>query len=395
MRILLVANTLPSTDISGVGEQVLQLAAGFEARGHRVEVMSRTRRGLGRHKLLFPLTVVPRLLGSLRRFRPHVVQVHESDGALAALVTATVRALLEPRPAIIALLQVSYVQEWRAVRPLKFEGRVLGRPGGRELRFKWSKALLQVALGCLTAEMSDIVMAPSRRTAAELERDYQVRHVEVLPNVMGGRVVEAVSDPAVGEVDGCLLYVGRLRLRKALEVLFESLLLLPPGAPRLLVVGDGEHLGRLERRARQMKLGSRVVFLGRRAPGEVRYLMGRARALVVPSIYEGMPLVILEAMEHGLPVVATRVSGIPEVVEDGVTGWLVAAEDPIALAVALSEVAEQAEEAQARGVAGRQALLERFGTAQAVERWSQIVVESGPLIGPESGATDGTEESRR
>lgn len=377
MRILLIANTLPPTDISGVGEQVLQLAAGLESSGHEVEVLSRSRRGLGKIKLLFPLTVAFRLLRRLTRFRPHVVQVHESDGALAALLTATLRAFLIPRPAIVGLLQVSYTEEWRAVRPLRFEGRVLGRPGGRELRFKWLKAPQLIVLGYLTAYLSDLVMAPSRRTAAELERDYRIGRVHVLPNVMGGRNVEEPADAVAEEFDGCLLYVGRLRVRKAVEVLLESLTRLPAETPRLVIVGDGEHLERLKRKAARLGLDRRrVVFLGRRTPGQVRDLMRRALALVVPSIYEGMPLVILEAMERSLPVVATRVSGIPEVVEDGVTGWLVPAENPVALAKALQEVTSSPEAARQRGEAGRRAVAERYGVERAAVRWQRIVVES-------------------
>ena len=231
-------------------------------------------------------------------------------------------------------------------------------------------------------------MAPSRRTAAELERDYRIGSVEVLPNVMGGREVEESTDPADG-VDGCFLYVGRLRIRKAVEVLLESMSRLPADAPRLLIVGDGEHLERLERHAQRFGVASRVAFLGRRSAGQVRDLLRRALALVVPSIYEGMPLVILEAMERSLPVVATAVSGIPEVVQDGVTGWLVPAEDPGALAAALREAAADPAAAAARGEAGRGVVLERYSVDRAAERWLRIIVESGCPVGPQSGPASG------
>ncbi len=376
MRILLVANTLPPADISGVGEQVLQLAAGLQAAGHEVRVLGRGRGGARGPKLLFPLAVLPAFLREWWRFRPQVVQVHESDGALAALAAAVLGAA--GRGATLsALLQVSYLEERRAVRPLVADGRVLGRPGFAERRFRWLKAPLQAALGCLTAWLADVVMAPSQATAAELRRDYRIDDVAVLPNVTGGLERRAAESEAVESegTRGALLFVGRLRIRKGVEVLLEALARpeLASRSARLLVAGDGEHRARLERRARDLGLGDRVRFLGRRDAGGVRRLLAGARALVVPSIYEGMPLVVLEAMEAGLPVVASAVSGIPEVVVDGETGWLVPPEDPVALAAALERALADPEESARRGAAGRRRLDARFRPEAAVRTWLEII----------------------
>ena len=360
LRVLLVANTLPPRDVSGVGGQVLQLAAGWRPAGFDVEVLGRGPGQVGGPKVLFPLFAVPAVRRALRRFRPHVVQVHESDGGLAALLVRRLAPRLDLKPRLVALLQVSYVEERRAVRPLVADGRVLGRPGGVERRFRWLKAPLQIALGRLTARVADLVLAPSAATVAELRRDYQVRDAAVVPNVTGGLDVEPSE---VDEPPGYLLFVGRLRIRKGVEVLLEAL---PPGA-RLLIAGDGEH-----RAALQSRPG--VKLLGRCDAGRVRGLLRGAAALVVPSIYEGMPLVVLEAMEAGVPVVASRVSGIPEVVEDGVTGWLVPPEDPKALAAALSEVLERPDEARRRGEAGRRRVDERFRPMNAVAAWRRAVL---------------------
>jgi glycosyltransferase involved in cell wall biosynthesis len=376
LRVLLIANTLPPDDISGVGEQVLQLAAGLRGRGHEVEVLGRSRGTIGRIKLLFPLTIVWRAHRLVAHFRPHVVQVHESDGALAALWIRVIGALASPVPKVVALQQVSYLEEWRAVRPLRDRGRVVGRPGLRELGFKWFKAPLQIVLGRLTAHLADVVLAPSRTTAGEIERDYGVTGVEVLPNVMGGREVALEEDSTLGDEKGFLLYVGRLRIRKGVEVLLEALAGDEGPKPTLVVVGAGEHRKRLEQASGERGLEASVRFVGRRSPGQVRYLMGRAAALLVPSIYEGMPLVILEAMEAGLPVVASAVSGIPEVVEPGITGWLVPAEDASALAAALSELQKDPEAASRRGAAGRESVAGRFSAERAAATWDQIVVES-------------------
>src|SRR4030095_1397773 len=122
---------------------------------------------------------------------------------------------------------------------------------------------------------------------------------------------------------GYLLFVGRLRIRKGVEVLLECSRALRLRFPStvLRIAGDGEHRGRLERKAAELGLGPAVAFLGSRDAAGGRTLLRGAAALIVPSTYEGMPLVILEAMEAGVPVVASRVSGIPEVVMDGETGW--------------------------------------------------------------------------
>jgi glycosyltransferase involved in cell wall biosynthesis len=379
MRILLVANTLPPEDVSGVGEQVLQLAAGLTGRGHEVEVLGRGSGGAGGPKLLFPLTVVPAVRQAVRWLRPHVVQVHESDGALAALWLHRARRRLAPRPLLAALLQVSYVEELRAVRPLTApDGRVLGRPGAVERRFRRCKAPLQVLLGRLTARLADVVLCPSRATAAEVERDYGVRGTRVLPNVTGGLPRPGPAAAAAGDdaPAGCLLFVGRLRIRKGVEVLLEALAELARrgrGTPPLLIAGDGEHRGALERKTAELGLGERVRFLGRRGAADVQRLLRQARALVVPSIYEGMPLVVLEAMEAALPVVASRVSGIPEVVMDGETGWLVPPEDPEALAAALEELLADPEEARRRGEAGRRRVEDLYRPAAAAQLWEEAV----------------------
>lgn len=379
-RILLVANTLPPRDVSGVGEQVLQLAAGLRERGHEVTVMGRGPDGARGPKLLFPLAAVPAARRAVRRLSPHVVQVHESDGALVALWLRLAGRRLDPPPLLAALLQVSYRQERRAVRALRDpSGRVLGRPGWSEIAFRWLKAPLQVALGRLTARLARVVLAPSAATAAEVERDYLaggVVGVAVVPNVTGGLPV-AVEGGEEGEPEapGYLLFVGRLRIRKGVEVLLEAMASLAESHPeaRLLIAGDGEHRAALEARVAALGLGGTVRFLGRASAGRVRALLGGARALVVPSIYEGMPLVVLEAMAAGVPVVASRVSGIPEVVSDPETGWLVPPEDPSSLARALAEALAGEAAARRRGEAGRRRVSETFTPAAAAAAWEEAV----------------------
>lgn len=138
------------------------------------------------------------------------------------------------------------------------------------------------------------------------------------------------------------LAVGRFVEKKGFAHLLRALALAGDRAPlSLRFVGDGPLRGELESLSASLGLGSRVSFAGWRSSAEVALEMARADLLVVPSVtardgdMEGLPTVIVEAMATGLPVVGTRHSGIPEIVEAGVTGWLVDERDEPALAEAL------------------------------------------------------------
>ena len=225
MRVLLIANTLPPDDLSGVGEQVLQLATGLRANGHEVEILGRGGAGAEGPKVQFPLRIVAPALARIEAFAPDVVQVHESDGGLLARRLG--RRQFGQRPVLVALLQVSYVEERRAVRPLRHGGEILGRPGAVERRFRWLKAPLQILLGRWSARAADCVLAPSAATARELERDYGARNVRVVPNASGGWPVDELAMAGVSSAEAGarpLLFVGRLRIRKGVEVLLQGAL---------------------------------------------------------------------------------------------------------------------------------------------------------------------------
>ncbi len=386
VRILLIANTLPPVDLSGAGEQVVQLAHGLEEAGHQVHVLGRGPGGARGPKVLFPLTIVLPALRAIRRLAPDVVQLHESDGGLlAAALRLRQRSYL-----LTALQQVSYLRELRVVRPLRGgSGEVIGRPTGSELVFKWLRAPVQLVLGWLTARCADVVFAPSATTAAELRQDYGARGVTVLPNATGAPIDRPATAPGTGAATpgtgaatpgtgaatpGIFLYVGRFRIRKGVEVLLHAMALLEGRGVdvSLDLVGDGERADRLRELARRLELRS-VRFLGRQSAAEIRRRLESTPVLVVPSTYEGMPLVILEAMEAGCAVVASAVSGIPEVVVDGETGWLVPPEDPAALADAMEAAAEAEGEVERRGAQGRARLEELYRPHAVARQWIERI----------------------
>jgi glycosyltransferase involved in cell wall biosynthesis len=101
-------------------------------------------------------------------------------------------------------------------------------------------------------------------------------------------------------------------------------------------------------------------------------LLAQAQAFVLPSQTEGISLTLLESMARGLPVVATRVGGNPEVVADGVTGLLVPAREPEPLAQAILHVLENPRQAQAMGRAGRQRVEENFDLSHMIARYEAM-----------------------
>ncbi|MGO0123314.1 glycosyltransferase family 4 protein [Desulfothermobacter acidiphilus] len=164
--------------------------------------------------------------------------------------------------------------------------------------------------------------------------------------------------------------VARLVPQKGLFYLLEALALTPPEIrPMLLVVGDGPLRQELEEKARVLGLGERVRLVGYQPPEEIPSILRSLDIFVLPSLSEGMPLAVLEAMAAGKPVIATRVGGIPEAVLEGETGYLVPPGDSQALALALEKLLRSPDKARSMGAAGRRRAEELFSSrrmAQAV-----------------------------
>lgn len=170
--------------------------------------------------------------------------------------------------------------------------------------------------------------------------------------------------PAIG-------IIARLTEQKAHRVLFDAMASTPElAAAHLVVVGDGELRGELEQRAATLGLAPRVHFLGARR--DLGNLLGAVDVFVMPSFWEGLPLALVLAMGAGLPVVATRVAGIPEVVRDRETGRLVEPGDAPGLGDALADVVRDPAAARRMGAAARAFVLPRFGVDGYVESISGI-----------------------
>jgi glycosyltransferase involved in cell wall biosynthesis len=174
-------------------------------------------------------------------------------------------------------------------------------------------------------------------------------------------------------------FVGVLEANKAVDVLIDAWAIVVARLPRavLTLAGAGTLDEQLRIRALRLGLAEHIRFLGRLTREGVRELIDGSTCLVLPSLSEGLGRVILEAMARSRPVVATRVGGIPELVEDGINGRLIDARDRAALAAALIDVLSDRERTEAMGAAGRQRVLHRHRDlefASGIERLADWIV---------------------
>jgi glycosyltransferase involved in cell wall biosynthesis len=246
-------------------------------------------------------------------------------------------------------------------------------------RLPWLRPFLR-----WTARTADAVTAISTSTAASV-RDVAGRDPVVIPFAAavgdgggaGGRDAAPGTNGGDGEAgrrtplagDGPLelLFVGRLVERKGVEVLVRALArVVRHREARLTVVGEGSWEPRIRDAVEKAGVGDRVRFTGHVPEDELSRRYRTCDIFVLPAVVdrkgdtEGLGVVLLEALRFERPVIASRVGGIPDIVEDGRTGWLVPPRDPDALAEAVLRVAARPGESRRVAREGRRIVARRF-----------------------------------
>jgi glycosyltransferase involved in cell wall biosynthesis len=160
-----------------------------------------------------------------------------------------------------------------------------------------------------------------------------------------------------------VLTVGRAVPVKGQTLLIEAMAELKRRGvdARLTLVGDGPQMPELRELVERLAVADRVDLTGAVGQDEIGALYARADVFAMPSFAEGLPVVLMEAMATGLPVVASRITGVPELVDDGVSGLLVAPGRVDGLVAALERLlGASAEEREAMGRAGRERVVAEF-----------------------------------
>jgi glycosyltransferase involved in cell wall biosynthesis len=334
----------------GGQNQVLLTAQGMAARGHRVALACRAggaleararAAGLEVHALPLRGDLSARaalgLARLMRRARPEVVHLHDPHALAAGLLAA--RAA--PDPCVVAARRVDF--------PLR----------GRLSRWKYRSCATVIAASRKIADVLRADGLPTQRIQVVYEG------VPDRPALAGGG--DALA--ALGVPAGCPVVgnVAALVDHKDHATLIEAAARVLARVPeaRFVCVGEGELRPRLLALCRERGLLDRWIFAGFR--DDLDRLIPAFTVFCLSSHMEGLGTSLLDAMAFARPVVATAAGGIPEAVEDGVTGRVVPVRDPAALAEALVAVLTDPERSRAMGAAGRRRFEERFTADRMVE----------------------------
>ncbi len=349
---LAIVHVVSSLHTGGMERVVLQLASSQQRAGNDVRVLALrggplaqevSERGL--RSTVASGGRISRMLGTMRSFirqRPHIVHVHNPTsllyGVLGKLIGAKIVVTMHGNPETQA--RIGSATEWRLT----------------SATVAVSQAAADLLHLPLTAKPPIVVhngvdAPPAQRVTREETRG-ALR--------LNGRFVGII----VARIDG----------RKGHQTLLQALRLCHDrgrNVVHLLVVGDGRERENVERLAATLALGrDAVTFMGSRT--DIDTLLAAADFFVLPSDTEGLPLSILEAMAHGLPIVASEVGGIPEVVGNGREALLVPPGDAHALVDAIERLCADPELTRALGTAARHRATTEFSLEATVRRYEGV-----------------------
>jgi glycosyltransferase involved in cell wall biosynthesis len=303
------------------------LAQPLPAAGVPVRVVHRRARGIDARAVL-------RLARMLRRDAVTIVHCHNH----AAMVYGALAARLAARPRVVYTVHGA-------------------RTSARRATGRWQRMGLLREVVFVSRHARDVARVAGTRAHTHVVTNGVDSSAFALDRAAGERVRRELGIAPDARVCGI---VARLTPAKDHRTLFEAVRRLREAGSGVhcIVVGDGEMRGALESAVRALGLDDLVHFTGARA--NVRDYLGAMDVFVLSSVTEGLAMTLLEAMAAGKPVVATRVGGNPEVVEDGRTGLLVSPGDPDALASAVDTILRRPELQAAMGAAGRDRARRNF-----------------------------------
>ncbi len=217
-----------------------------------------------------------------------------------------------------------------------------------------------------TALLNDNFIAVSRAVKDHMVKreNYDPREIEVIQNAVDLTLFDSTTSKTRSNRDKRFLLgtVGRLHPSKGYDTLLRSLPQVMERFPqmKLMIAGNGEEEEHMRQLCHALKISERVMFLGRKKRSEIFDLLQEIDIFVLASNWEGLPMAALEAMASGIAVVATKVGGLPEIVDEGKTGFLVPPAQPNALAEKINYLLRNREVCMEMGRKGREKIKVHF-----------------------------------
>ena len=357
VRLLLVTDSL---EVGGAERHVVDLAVELAQGGYEVAVACSVSGSLGKPLVEADVPVIPLLDRKVKRrvslayaFRlRRLVKGRQFDLVHAHVYASAAAAALACLGTGVPLVLTEHTDAlWQ------------GRRARSVSRFVYGRARRIIVVS------SAIRQRLIRRDGVPPDR------VTLVPNAVAGACETVASPPELpaGLGDGPLVgVVARLQPEKGLDHFLKAVARVAPLVPetRFIIVGDGPLRGELEALAKRLTVGESVCFLGFRS--DAREITRLLDVLVVPSLTEGSPLVVLEAMAAGVPVVASDVGGIPDQVRHEREGLLVPPGEPEALADALFRLLRDPAYARSLGEEGRRRAHSEFAYRTMVRRIEDV-----------------------
>jgi len=314
---ILIHHFLPEW-IGGMELATFNIAEELVVRGHNVHVITSRNKGLLSevvesgihiHRIRWPnLKFIGSLIFSLKtaltlsRVNPQIIQSQS-----------------------ISMGSTGLISKWVLNRPYI----VWGRGSEVYLPHQFKKLTTRIVLG-----NADAVIALTDDMKQEIQRLWP-GEISVIPNGINLKKFERISRESarreleIEQGDKVVLFVGTLRQIKGADYLVTAMQYILRAEPRsrLILVGDGAERQKLEHLVSDLHLSARVSFVGKIQNEQIPTFMIASDVFVLPSLSEGLPVVVLEALAAALPIVATSVGGVPSIVADGINGFLIKSRD--------------------------------------------------------------------
>jgi len=259
----------------------------------------------------------------------------------------------------------------------------------RRIRFRALHRFLMKHAALYSLAQADVLRAISSSTTSQLKRWAPQTTIVQFPAWTDIDTFLRSGAHRGNDSANAILFVGMVTPLKGIHYLINAFSLIAEEFQRyqLLIIGKEENIGYaadLRRQISKLELSNRVRFMGHMSQAELAIRMSEAVALVLPSTSEGLGRVVIEAMATGIPVIGSRVGGIPDLISDGVNGFLIAPGDEKSLAEKIRLLLENRVAARAMGASGRSFAAQLFSTESYLKGYRQIFDMTTPTLPRES-----------